>query len=151
VNVLIVEDDENKKKRINDYLLSSSEILHIDWARSFQSGVTQILNGRYDLILLDMTIPTYDVTPSERGGRIRAFGGKEILAKMRRAGITVPVIVVTQFESFGEGASVIGLRELSEQLQKEFPEIYRGAVYYNAAQEDWKTVLDAKLRSEKLK
>jgi hypothetical protein len=71
-----------------------------------------------------MTMPTYDVTPSERGGRTRVFGGREILRAIARRKLPARVIVVTQFESFGEGKQKKTLSELSQELRRDFPDNY---------------------------
>jgi hypothetical protein len=47
------------------------------------------------------------------------------------------VIVITQFESFGEPPDNKGLAELDAELKEKFPELYKGAIYYHASIFDW--------------
>jgi CheY-like chemotaxis protein len=141
MNILIVEDDENKRNQIIEFIEEEIAASSVTIAKSFQSGLRAIVLGGFDLILLDMTMPTFDIGFDEDGGRPQAYAGREILRQMDRREITTPVIVVTQFDKFGAGADELRLEELDEQLHKEHPASYQGAVYYNAAYADWKQEL----------
>jgi hypothetical protein len=87
-----------------------------------------------------MTMPSFDITVDEDGGRPQAYAGRELLRHMAENDIHTPAIVVTQFEKFGEGTDSLTLEQLDEQLKKEHDQ-YRGTVYYNAASDDWKEAL----------
>ena len=142
MRILIIEDDQNKRRQLVEFLCNTFPKCCVDEKFSYQSGLKEILRGGYDLILLDMSMPTYDISPNERGGRPRVFGGKEILRQMQRRGLVIPVVIVTQFESFGDADEAVSLSELCEQLGKDYGSIYRGFVYYNAALDNWKRDLE---------
>lgn len=108
---------------------------------SYQTGLKEVERGQADWVVLDMTMPTYDVTPSERGGRTRFFGGREILRAIARRKLPARVIVVTQFESFGEGKQKKTLSELSQELRRDFPDNYVDTVFYHPAQTEWREKL----------
>ena len=102
-------------------------------------------------MLLDMTMPTYDVSGKETGGIERRYAGVEILRRLQRKKIHIPAIVVTQFERFGEGSDLVSLEELREDLAEKFPAVFRGAVFYQAANSEWKKELGevlGKIKSE---
>ena len=141
MNVLIVEDDENKGVQFSQFLRDAFDPIDITLERSLQGGLRRIRKERQDLILLDMTLPNYDPGPDESGGITHIFGGREFLRQMDRFDLDVPVIVVTQFETFGKPPQVMGLRELDEQLRHEHSAVYRGAVYYHASLHAWKDEL----------
>jgi CheY-like chemotaxis protein len=138
VNVLIVEDDENKGVQFSEFLRVSFPAVDIALERSLQSGLRHIRKARPDLVLLDMTLPNYEPGPDEPGGITHIFGGREFLRQMDRFDIDVPVIVVTQF---GKPPAVMGLGELDEQLRTDHGAVYRGAVYYHASLDAWKEEL----------
>ena len=138
MRVLIVEDDENKRKQVTNFVEEIWPASHMDVERSLQSGLRSILLGDLDVIVLDMSLPTFDVTVEEDGGRLQAYAGREILRQMDRRQITVPVVVVTQFDKFGEGAAALTREELDAQLRHAHPQIYCGMVYYNVALDGWK-------------
>lgn len=141
MKVLIVEDDSNKLTRVREFVqlqLPDSDVLE---RRSYQSGLKCIIDSRPQVILLDMAMPTYDVTLSEKGGRPRPFAGRDILVQMKRRHLAGCVIVVTQYETFGEGADQRSLAQLDVQLRLEFSGLYCGAVFYHAAETDWRVQL----------
>lgn len=140
MKVLIVEDDQNKLKQLVNYIYQDWPDAKVTEKRSYQTGLRELINEKYDLLLLDMTMPTFEVSFRESGGRPRAFAGKEILSHMEWKKIDVPVIIVTQFESFGEGKNTTSLNELRTQLEGSYRQ-YKGTVYYSAASDKWKQQL----------
>lgn len=136
-NILLIEDDEHKRTNIIHYLEMTWAGAQISVAASLMSGVRKALAEKPDVILLDMTLPNYDVKDGETGGGMHKFGGVEFLKQMRRRNLDCPVVVITQFETFGEPPNIIGLSELDADLKKQFSPIYRGAIYYHASIDDW--------------
>jgi CheY-like chemotaxis protein len=146
MKVLIIEDDENKRGQLIEFLKEATQSSTIVEARSLQSALKRIIDDTFDLIFLDMTLPTFDIGVDEDGGRPRVYGGREILRQMDRRGIVTPVIMVTQFDRFGKGAESLTLQQLDRELRKAHSKNYRGSVYYNVALEDWKDVLSKFVR-----
>jgi CheY-like chemotaxis protein len=141
MRVLLVEDDENKWSQVSAFVRQTAPSVELEIARSLQSGLQAVRESVPDLVLLDMTLPTYDVGPDEPGGQIHPLGGRQFLAQMDRFDINVPVVVVTQFETFGKDRDAMKLADLDIDLRTRFRDIYRGTVYYHAAIEDWKDAL----------
>lgn len=146
MNCLIVEDDENKSSQILQFMAERFPHATLRTARSLQSSIRQLLEKPPDLVLLDMTLPDYDTGPDEPGGHLHPLGGSEFLSQMERFERIIPVIVVTQFETFGKGAQAMNVGALERLLQKEHPRVYRGLVYYHAAVQGWRQRLDLLVR-----
>lgn len=145
MRILIVEDDDDKRRKIAELLIDRVPDVSVDEARSMRSGLLAIRNAAVDLLLLDMAMPTYDITVDEEGGTPQAFAGRELLRHMRELEVSIPAIVVTQFETFGQGLEALTLDQLDRQLSAEHP-TYKGTVYYNSASEEWKDALMRKLK-----
>lgn len=143
MTILIVEDDENKRFQLRQFITREFPSTSVEVQRSLQSGLKHIRQQPPQGILLDMTLPTYDAGPDESGGQTNIFGGREFLRQMDRFDIEIPVIVVTQFETFGKGRHIVGLTELDGELRVDHPRVYHGCVYYHAAIHGW----EEKLRS----
>jgi CheY-like chemotaxis protein len=151
LKILLVEDDDIKSGHISKFLSNKIPELIIDNAKSYQSALKKIVSSNYDLIILDMTLPTFDISADESGGRPQAYAGREILRQMDRRNINVPVIVVTQFDKFGEGKDSMTLKQLESQLRLSHPSNYICAIYYSSTIDDWKnelTLCICKLRGE---
>lgn len=140
MQILIIEDDLNKLKEIRSFLVSNSDYL-VEEARSYHSALQAVSSKSFDAVLMDMSLPTFDTSADEPGGRPRSFGGKDLLSQMRKKDIFTPVIIITQFDEFGEGTNKISLAQLSADLKQRFSDNYIGTIYYNASRYDWKSEL----------
>ncbi|MDO7887608.1 response regulator [Hymenobacter cheonanensis] len=138
MDILVVEDDEVKRSRIISFLEETLDLTRLEIAKSFQSGMKAIVNNDFRLIILDMTMPTFDINLYDDGGRPQAFAGREILFQMKRRKIYTPVIIVTQFHKFGENEEEMTINELNNELINANLPMYKGIVYYNNALEGWK-------------
>lgn len=142
MNTLLVEDDDDKRQQIASFLkeLFTSEVTE---AVSVQSGVRALMKQKFDLVILDMSMTTFDPTSSDKtGGRPQSFGGREILLQMKRRGVESKAIVVTQYDLFGQGSEVKTLEELDKELRESFPVNYVGAIFYSSRFSGWQDKLN---------
>jgi len=141
MKILIIEDDPNKLNQIKTFIneLYNDDVYEI--AQSYQSGLKHIYTQSPDLIILDMSLPTYDITPDEDGYKFRRLAGLDILSELKRKKKKEKIIVVTQFETFGEGLNYIELKDLKTKMEVEYSDNYIDTVYYNPAQDEWKARL----------
>jgi two-component system response regulator QseB len=77
--VLVVEDDAELAGMLAELL--TSEQYDVDLARDGQRGLHLVLSRPYDVVVLDRGLPAVD--------------GLDLLARFRRAGRTVPVLVLS--------------------------------------------------------
>ena len=105
IKLLIIEDDLYKSNAISEYLRDELNINNITCRESLSSGVFEVLdNPDYDLILLDMSMSTYDISDKDPvGGIPESFAGEDFLAQMELLGYKIPILVVTQYDTFGAG------------------------------------------------
>lgn len=141
MKILIIEDDKNKLQRIKEYLEKEGEKFTLFFANSYQAGLRLLETSEFDLLLLDMSLPSYDVTSTESGYKFRHFAGREIMEELTFLGKSLPVIIITAFDQFGEIGSQRTLRQLQEELAQEFKSMYAGVVFYSASEEIWKQQL----------
>ncbi len=146
MKILLVEDDEDKRDEII-MLINEKSNYDLAVVRSFQSALKAIKEDSFVLILLDMTIPTFDITPTDNGGRSQPFGGEMLLYEMVRRGINTKVIVVTQFDIFGKGEEEITLKDLDHRLRTKFKKNYLGSVQYGINYTGWKDILLNKIQN----
>lgn len=145
MNILIIEDDQNKIKQLCEFIHRILPSNNIIVKNSYQSGVRELINHLIDCLVLDMTLPTFDRTPFESGGRIRIYGGKDVLRQIDRKKIQIPVIVVTQFESFGPSDNKLSLQQLGQELKSAHPHTFKGIIYYNTTLNNWQNELESLL------
>jgi CheY-like chemotaxis protein len=141
MKILFVEDNHHKRSKISDFLIAAVPDVEIDEAHSFTSGCQKLESAFYDLALLDMTLPTYDRSSTESGGRVRIFGGREIARKIYRNKLHTKVAFVTQLSSFSDNTISFTFEGLKSHLESSFGDSYAGMVYYNSAVSTWRDEL----------
>lgn len=142
MNLLLIEDNEHKKKKLMDFIYSISSLINIDEASSYNTGLNKCLNGSYDLLILDMSMPTYDKSCQESGGRFRTYGGKDIIRKLKRKNLNIPFIIVSQYPKFNENSTTLSLKEIGDMLKEISPENYIKTIFYDTSSSDWKNNLE---------
>jgi DNA-binding NarL/FixJ family response regulator len=141
MTALIIEDDELKTERLKGFLSYELPKQLIEVARSYKSGLRALVAKTHDLVILDMTLPTFDIAPGSDGGRPLNLGGRELLRQMKRRSIAYPTVVVTGFDAFGADPQYVTLAQLDGELRAEFGSFYIGSVYFNATSDDWRDQL----------
>ncbi len=134
--ILLVDDDDYKIANIKAFLKETNEY-EISVEKALNPGLRRLLRENFDLILLDMSMPTFKITESKN---FNSFGGVEFLKEMKRKKNTTPVIIITQYEIFGEGMS----RKTAETIDQECRDAfcnYKGIVIYSSTKNTWKEKL----------
>ncbi len=143
MRILIIEDQQDKRDDIANLLCKWLNISEesISSCSSLHSALKTIVYDQpYELVILDMSLPTFDISSEEpTGGSSESYGGRELLHQMMLRDIKYPTVVVTQYMSFNKGS--IDLLDLDQEFRQEFNDFYLGYVYYNAAVDDWKNSL----------
>ena len=142
IHILLVEDEKPKQTHIQRFLDQVATDVTVSVARSVNTALDCLEEKPSDLLLLDMSLPTFDVGERESGGRPQGFGGIEILRLMTHAGIACPTIVITGYEAFTQKSGQrVELAQMREELIREFPKIFRGVLHYNSTYDEWEREL----------
>lgn len=138
MKVLLVEDDQYKADKLKDFLESkfSDDLLVI--ARSISRAIEAIDESPFKWVFLDMSLPMYEIGRE----RPRAFGGKAILQYLNNLDRKESVVVVTQFQTIGEGKDLVDLTTLQRQLSEEFPVQFRGLIFFSEKSDSWKSDIE---------
>ncbi|MDN2696270.1 hypothetical protein O0882_08080 [Janthinobacterium sp. SUN073] len=148
MKILLVEDDTGKREDIQSQVkLSLSQInekCEITEKESLRSAWRTLIAEKFDLLLLDMSLPSSDVSDDSAPNEPESFAGREILDQMRLRSIHTPVLVVTQYRTFERGT--ISLEQLVAGFEAKYAPFFRGYIYYNASSDDWRRQLNAHLQ-----
>jgi len=147
MKILFIEDDDEKRDKISKFLNEKYDNITIIDKKSYHSGLRALVKkDNYNIILMDMSMPNFDVTNDDpEGGTPESFAGRKLLEQMKFRYIDYPVIIVTQFESFGEYVDKLSLDELKDELKRKFTPFYKGTVYYHSSESDWKDKLEIEI------
>lgn len=141
MKVLFIEDNPQKLKQVSDFLENQYSDIDLTIRKSYNSGLRELIkNNSYSLILLDMSLPNYDIEPGESGGDFEKYAGKFLLNEMYRRDISTKVLIITMYLNYVD-------EEFSSELKDNFPN-YLGVVYYNVKEPDgWKNELKFKINN----
>jgi DNA-binding NarL/FixJ family response regulator len=134
--ILIVEDNEKKLEKLRFFLKNDFPKIFFEERTSYNSASKEIAlhSEQYDLILLDMSMQTYDISNEESGGEPEPLAGKNILKHMYLRDIPTKVVVVTMYENYVDGTRI---KQLDEELRAEYPENYVGYIFFSHNNFDW--------------
>lgn len=140
--ILIIEDNAPKLQHIKDFCANNIQDSYLADRQSYNTAQQEVIfhGSEYDIILLDVSMNTYD-TKKDDNGEQEPLAGANILRFMKLRHIKTPVVVVTMYESFVDG---VRINALDERFKKQYGDIYKGFVYFNLKNEDWKEELLAK-------
>lgn len=137
MKILLVEDDEHKMNDIVLYLKNNVKDVEIHCAYSVASGVQSSVDNSYDLILLDMTIPNFDITETNDGGKSYKNGGEIIVKELLDEEVYFKCAIITQYETFNNET----IEQIGQRIKKLCGDCYFGYVKYSTSDDTWKDSL----------
>lgn len=133
IKILIVEDDLFKTTDIKTYITKHFNDCDIDVVCSYQSGCNAAITNKYDILILDMSIPNFDVNYNENGGDTLKNGGELIMRELLDEDVDFSAVIISQYEEFG-GESI---DQIDNRLKKLCPNQYNGWITYSTSNNDW--------------
>jgi|ERR1035437_2725371 DNA-binding NarL/FixJ family response regulator len=137
INILLIEDDEIKRQSVLTAIARESPTAKIVTAHSVRKAIDTLSSETFDLVVADMSLPTFDIEIRERGGTPRPFGGIEVFEHLERIESPVPVLVVTSYPVLSDGKKSLSVKDLQQQLRRDFPNNFAGIIYFDSAYSDW--------------
>ena len=102
LRILVADDEEGIRESLN---LILSEEYDLDFVVNGQETIDKLAKERFDLVLLDIKMPKMD--------------GLDVMKKLKEQNITVPVLVLTAYQSVELAKEAIKLGAL-DYLAKPF-------------------------------
>lgn len=124
--ILVVEDDTLKGRQIVNFTKSINNNIIITQKGALNSGLLELTKNEYDLVILDMSLPTFDNNESEH---FQPYGGLLFLDEIKRKKYKVPIVIITQYASFGEGKGETTLEEIDLNCRNKYQN-FKEIIYY---------------------
>lgn len=132
MKALIIEDGASK--------LQSARIALAGWeievASSVNAAKMLIRKNSYDLLVVDMNLPTFDMDTGE-SGRIQHDGGISLMKYARNFQTQAKYILFTQYDNLVIEGEVVSLRDITVQLTARHQNSFLGSVLYNSENDRW--------------
>ena len=103
MKILFIEDEIVKQNDILKYL--NEELLQrdIEVVHSLMGGMLALGKSAYEMVLLDMSLPLYDLNGEDEGiNEFEAFGGIEILDEIQSYKNTIWSEIITFLKCFAK-------------------------------------------------
>jgi CheY-like chemotaxis protein len=147
---MVADDESPKLSSVVEFLEGSLADISITKTRSVRSTIDVLKRVRPDILVLDMSLPTFDVAPGEKGGRPQNLGGEEVLRYMEFYDLSCPVIIITQYDHFSDNGKHIPLAKVAMRLRLEHPNNFKDMIHYGGSTSTaWRS--DLKAAMEQLK
>lgn len=139
--VLLVEDDAFKQKELEGALLELMPGAEVRVGRSVRQALSFLGERAYDLIVLDMALPSHEVQPAAAQPMSQPSGGVELLLELSYDERADPVIIVTQYPEIEFDGRLYALPQFARAFGKTASANLRGAIYFNLLDGGWRTEL----------
>lgn len=149
LKILIIEDDNPKLDAITQCLREELQIHNIVSAKSLTSAIQRLESDRFDLCIVDMSIPTYDFDADRTGGEPQSKGGIDVLRYIQSETEATKAIIITQYDEFTDGnGSASTLDYLTAHLLKKFKNTLVSVLFYASQRSDWRNKLKLSIHGE---
>lgn len=145
MNVLLVEDDEFKASDIMKALGEILPLTEICRAVSVTSALRRITTEEFDLLVLDMSLPTFDMSGPGGGGSPQGQGGLDVLRLARRVSADPAVVIVTQYPDIEVDGKDIPLIAAPKVLRSRFNSNVVSCIHYEFDGDSWRAPLKESL------
>lgn len=130
--ILLIEDEIHKKEELagylNEFLGPDMKLHSVD---SVRNAIVAVTDNDYDLVVLDMALPTFTAGGDcIDGGLDQALGGVEILRTLKALGKNLNVVIVTQYPDISIGGKRVKLKAAKLALEKKYSQEIKGTVLY---------------------
>ena len=123
MEILYVEDEQNKAHQVMQVIKDNIPSANIYLRNSYNAALMEINRETLDLVLLDMSLPLYDISKCmeyEEDNDFETFAGIDLLEELVRLDSTKKVIIITAFDVLGEDDNRINLMQLDQKMKSEY-------------------------------
>ena len=137
--ILLIEDDSFKLKRVLACLGKRSDSVTI--ATSVQAAVVEVNSRSFDVILVDMALPSHDLRPGGGPGTSLLSGGIEVIMELAYLGRSDPVVIITQYPEIEVEGELLPVAKVQPALQKLFDVRIKAVILYKHLSDEWEIAL----------
>jgi CheY-like chemotaxis protein len=141
MKILLIEDDEFKATDVAKVLADTLPEANVERATSVTSALRAINGERYSLVILDMSLPTFELSGPGGGGSPQGQGGLEVLRLARRLSNISPFLILTQYPDIEIDGRDVPLAAASKALRGQFRIDVKMCLLYEFDGDAWREPL----------
>lgn len=132
--ILVIEDDNFKAEDLRREILNECEVSIVG---SVRDAVVTVLNQSFDIVVLDMALPTFTANAASASGTAQPQGGVEVLRALKSVSAGTPVIIVSQYPDLEVDGEFHSLEQSPGVLSARYGIRVVGAVVYDFQDRTW--------------
>jgi len=136
--VLLVEDDPFKEERLSGALRIAHPVSSIKVARTVQQAVELVRRTTYDLIILDMSLPSHEMRPGGAQPISQPSGGLEVLFELHYDERHDKVVIVTQYPEIEYEGRMYTLSAFPRAMRRKIMVNVAAVVGFSLRSDGWK-------------
>ena len=105
--------------------------------QSVRDAVVGVLTDNYDVVILDMALPTCTRSPLSPGGTAQAQGGMEVVRALRSRRSRTPVIIVSQYPDLEIDGEFFSLLLAPTELTERYGLAVVGSILFDFQNRSW--------------
>lgn len=140
-DALIVEDDPFKEAALREVLEQLDSRFRFETSVSVQTALLSIRAKKFDLVLLDMALPSHDRSRGKGSPTSMPSGGLEILLTLNRLKRLDPIIVVTQYPEVDINGSLIPILAVKSAILGIVRVNLLDVIHYDQTEDAWRDAL----------
>lgn len=140
-NVLLVEDDQFKQEQVEQILRDLRPDTCFVICRSVQQAVEMVRANHYDLIVLDISLPSHESRPGGAQPLSQPSGGVEVLLELAYDGRDDRVVILTQYPEIEYDGQLHPLGRFAEIISNAMTVNIVDVLLFNRQDQAWRDQL----------
>jgi CheY-like chemotaxis protein len=139
--ILIVEDDAFKLQRISQCLERLPDNPQMTIVTSVQAAVALLAKNQYDIILLDMALPSHDIRSGGAPASSLLSGGLEIIMELAFLRRQERVVIITQYPEIEIEGNLVSVDQAHAALRQLCDVNLAAVIHYKHEEASWEAAL----------
>lgn len=141
MQVLLIEDDSFKEKSLTDFIGDLIDDVRITTAPSLVDAIEAVDVGPYDLILIDMAIPSHPIILGGGAPISLLTGGIEVLLELNSLDRSDPCVIITQYPDIEISGSFVHIDNATHEINSRLGCKVLDCILYSEDSGTWKAKL----------
>lgn len=137
MKALLVEDDEHKRVGIEQALREHGEATEVIVATSLYDAINALDIGPFDLVVLDMAIPSHPTAPGEGSPVSFLTGGLDVLLELSVRKRSDRCIIITQFPEIEISQVFYPISQATLAIKEQLDYEVIDCIAYTGESESW--------------
>lgn len=141
IKILLIEDDSFKARSLQEFVSSVLRDVSINNASSLVEAIAQVNQEPFDLVLIDMAIPSHPIIPGAGSPMSFLTGGLDVLLELKSLERSDPCVIITQYPEIELSGQFFSLQLASREIKEQLDCDVLACIEYSEGSENWKTAL----------